>query len=96
MKRIFLSAAVIVAIGATAFTVKSHAFGQTQVYCLTAGDVTGVSVCPGTPLDDIIVDNSGSFANPCASGLNPHVFNGVSNCQDVLNIDKFIQTAPGK
>jgi len=94
MKKMFLSAAVILAIGATAFTVKAHNFGQTTVYCETSGSV--VETCPGSPLDDVIVDNTlGTIVNPCTPGLTPHRQNGTT-CEDRLNSDLYKITDPGK
>jgi hypothetical protein len=93
--RVFLSAFAIVALVGSAFALKAHNFGGGNVFCLAAGSVT--ETCPSGSLKDIIVDPNGSSANPCPNTLTqtPHVQNGTQ-CQDVLGVDKFSASIPGK
>lgn len=93
--RLFLSAFAIVAIAGSAFAFKAHNFGQGNVYCLAAGSST--DFCPASSLQDMIIDPSGSSANPCPniSTQTPHRQYGTQ-CQDILGIYKFSVSIPGK
>lgn len=93
--RVFLSAFAIVAVVGSAFALKAHNFGQANVFCLASGSVT--QTCPANTLSNYQVDPNGSSANPCpnTSTQTPHIQNGTQ-CQDVLNVDKFSVAAPGR
>jgi len=71
IKRSFLSAAAILTIGTTAFTMQAHNIGQTSAFCEPQRDIEWP--CPGIPLDDIMLDIVGTITNPCTGGLTPHI-----------------------